>query len=86
MLFAGWRAYWQHENTWAGVFLFLVCYWLASLIQAAFDVYLEGPVGGIWHWTLVGVGWGALWIYRWHPEILAEDQDPEAFAPPASPV
>jgi len=30
-------------------------YFTASLVNAAFDVYLEGPQGGIWFWCLVGL-------------------------------
>lgn len=35
-------------NVWA------LCYWLAYLVNASFDVYLEGPQGGIWFWCVTG--------------------------------
>ena len=38
------------------MFLFLGAYWLAFLINGSFDVYLEGPMGGIWFWTVYGIG------------------------------
>ena len=31
-------------------------YWLAALVNAAFDVYLEGPMGGIRYWSMIGLG------------------------------
>jgi len=35
-------------NTW------VLTYWLAYLVNASFDVYLEGPQGGIWFWSVTG--------------------------------
>ncbi len=32
------------------------CYWVAFVVNAAFDVYLEGPQGGIWYWSVFGMG------------------------------
>ncbi|MGK2849302.1 MAG: O-antigen ligase family protein [Candidatus Limnocylindrales bacterium] len=37
-------------------------YWLASLVNASFDPYLQGPQGGIWFWTMFGVGLAAIKI------------------------
>jgi O-antigen ligase len=34
----------------------ILVYWLASCTNALFDVYLEGPEGGIWFWTMMGAG------------------------------
>jgi O-antigen ligase len=58
------------DERWAGVFLFVGAYWLAFMINTAFDVFLEGPMGGIWFWTVYGVGLAALWIYKHNPEVL----------------
>lgn len=58
------------EGRWASLFLFLLAYWAAFMVNAAFDVFLEGPVGGIWFWTIYGVGLAAMWIYKCHPETL----------------
>ena len=52
------------------MFLFLLAYWLAFMINTAFDVFLEGPMGGIWFWTIYGVGLAALWLYRHDPAAL----------------
>lgn len=60
------------RRTWAGVFLFLLAYWLAFMVNAAFDVFLEGPMGGLWFWTLYGAGLAAAWLYRRRPETLCD--------------
>lgn len=60
------------DSRWAGLFLFLGAYWLAFLINSSFDVYLEGPMGGVWLWSTYGTGVGALWIYKRHPELLRD--------------
>ena len=49
----------KRDARWSGLFLFLGAFWLAFLINASFDVYLEGPMGGIWFWTVYGTGVGA---------------------------
>ena len=55
---------------WQGVFFFLLAYWVAFLINASFDVYLEGPMGGMWFWTVWGVGLAALALFERRPEVL----------------
>jgi O-Antigen ligase len=52
-----------HER-WVELFLFVVCYAIAILINATFDVTLEGPMQGIWFWCLFGFGIGSVMIYR----------------------
>lgn len=54
----------HNDNRWADLFLFFACYILAIVIDASFDVALEGPMLGIWFWTLVGFGIGSTMIYR----------------------
>jgi O-antigen ligase len=72
------RAYIQsraaRDLRWSGLFLILGTYWLACLINASFDVFLEGPMGGIWFWTIYGVGLAAMRIYREWPGVLAPPQ------------
>lgn len=34
--------------------VWVLCYWTAYLVNASFDVYLEGPQGGIWFWCVTG--------------------------------
>ena len=52
-----------HER-WAELFVFILCYELAILINAMFDVVLEGPMQGIWFWCLFGFGVGSVMVYR----------------------
>lgn len=35
---------------------FLLAYWVAMMVDTSFDPYLEGPQGGIWFWTIFGLG------------------------------
>ncbi len=58
------------QRRWASWFLFLTCYWLAFLANTTFDVFIEGPMGGIWYWTLLGIGLASVWIYHRYPEVM----------------
>ena len=51
-------------GTWAAIDLWILSYWSAFLVNATFDVFLEGPQGGIWFWCLMGVGLAALEAQR----------------------
>ena len=64
------------DQHWFGLLVFLFVYWLSFLINASFDVFLEGPVGGIWFWCVYGTGIGAVWIYHNHPEALEQTSPP----------
>lgn len=48
---------------WRNLFLFLGCYLAAVVVNASFDVALEGPMLGIWFWVLFGIGCGASVIF-----------------------
>lgn len=61
------------RRRWQGLFLFLLAYWIAFMANASFDVFIEGPMGGIWLWTIYGVGLAAVWAYRHHRDILPDD-------------
>jgi O-antigen ligase len=45
---------WAVLNATVGIYL------VAFLVNASLDVYLEGPPGGIWFWSVVGVALAAL--------------------------
>jgi hypothetical protein len=40
----------------AAVGAWIFVYWAAMMVNTSFDPYLEGPQGGIWFWTLFGLG------------------------------
>jgi hypothetical protein len=49
---------------WACVNLWILAYWTAFMVNTVFDVFLEGPQGGIWFWSLFGFGLAALEVQR----------------------
>lgn len=46
----------QRDVGLATVGAFVLVYWCAMMIDTSFDPYLEGPQGGIWFWSVFGVG------------------------------
>lgn len=52
------------HGRWSELFLFVFCYAISILINATFDVTLEGPMQGIWFWCLFGFGVGSVMVYR----------------------
>lgn len=63
----------RREPNWSGLFLVVGCYALACIINATFDVALEGPMQGIWFWCLIGFGIGSVMIFRYtHSQPLTE--------------
>jgi hypothetical protein len=64
------RSHIQGDRRWTSVFLFLLAYWMAFMINTTFDVFLEGPMGGIWFWTVYGVGLAASWLHKHRPGVL----------------
>lgn len=72
------------QEWWARVNLWVLAYWLAFMVNAAFDVFLEGPQGGIWFWSLMGFGMAALEAQR-QPSGRAELADSAGGASPTRP-
>jgi O-antigen ligase len=66
------RARMSGDERWTKLFMFIFAFWLAFLINGSFDVFIEGPMGGIWFWTVVGTGMASIWIYKNYPEALDE--------------
>jgi hypothetical protein len=52
------------SSRWAGFFAWILAFWLAFTVEAAFDVVLEGPMSGIPFWTMFGIGWGADTLFQ----------------------
>jgi O-antigen ligase len=52
------------QRDWAGLFLFVCCYDLSILIDASFDVALEGPMLSVWFWCVFGFGIGSTMVYQ----------------------
>ena len=45
-----------NEPAWIPLLGWVFVYWLAALVNGSFDVYLGGPQGGIWFWSMIGLG------------------------------
>ena len=58
------RAQRSGQSVWARLNLFVLAYWAAFMVNASFDVYLEGPQGGIWFWCVFGFGVALLEVQR----------------------
>lgn len=70
ILYAQSRAAARGHRHVANVHLWILCYWLAFMVNGAFDVFLEGPQGGIWFWSLVGMGIAAM---EWQRSMRREE-------------
>jgi hypothetical protein len=44
------------DQTMAGVGAWVLIVWAAMMVVTSFDPYLEGPQGGIWYWSIFGIG------------------------------
>lgn len=58
------RARARGDVGWARVNVWIFAYWVAFLVNGSFDTYLEGPQGGIWFWSLMGLGVAAMEVQR----------------------
>lgn len=84
LLRASFRARAAFQTLWANIFLWIFAYWMAFLINASFDVYLEGPQGGIWFWCVFGFGLAALETYR--RQLAVAPAASSEFAPLPAPI
>lgn len=60
LLSAARRARRDGRGLWVAVIGWLFVYWAAAMIDASFDPFLQGPQGGIWFWTIIGLGIAAI--------------------------
>ncbi len=75
------------QARWMGVLAVCAVYCLAALVNATFDVHLEGPMGGIPYWTFFGVGLAAARLRTLRPDLLdALPEGPPEIPPPAPPA
>jgi hypothetical protein len=49
---------------WCSYFSWILAFWLAFIVESAFDVSLEGPMAGIPFWTVFGLGWGSQMVFN----------------------
>jgi hypothetical protein len=74
----------ERQSRWMGLLAVCSCLCVAALVNASFDVHLEGPMGAIPYWTAFGVGLAAARLRRTHPNAL--DGLEEGPLPPPPPV
>ena len=58
------------RKVWAGLFMWVLIYWLMIVINCSFDPYIEGPMGGVWLWSIYGVGVAAMWLRKTEPDLF----------------
>jgi O-antigen ligase len=51
------------SSPWSALFAWVLAFWIAFIIEAGFDVSLEGPMAGIPFWTVFGLGWGICIVF-----------------------
>ena len=55
---------------WAAFYAVCGAFWLGAHVNASFDVYLEGPMGAIWFWTVFGLALAGTRLQKTHPHLL----------------
>jgi hypothetical protein len=60
------------RTKWVAIDGWLFVAWAAALVNASFDPYLQGPHGGIWFWSMVGLA-----IIAIESSSKAEDELPQ---------
>ena len=58
---------------WERVIFVIGTLWFVFLFNASFDVFLEGPMGGIWFWSIFGAGLAATYLSKTEPHLLDEE-------------
>lgn len=69
----------EGRQAWADLNLWILAVWLAFMANATFDVFLEGPQGGIWFWSLFGFGIAVLRLQA--PKALRLEPPPRRGSP-----
>jgi hypothetical protein len=65
---------------WVPVLGWVFVYWAAAMIDGSFDVYIGGPQGGIWFWSVIGLGLAAIRLSSAEPDRDPLDPDPQVSA------
>jgi O-antigen ligase len=69
----------EDRQDWASLNLWVLTYWFAFMVNASFDVFLEGPQGGIWFWCLFGYGMALVEIQRYDYNSLYKRKTKRVF-------
>jgi hypothetical protein len=60
MFLAVYRSFGGNDHRLTAGLIVIFVYWIAMVLNSSFDVYLEGPQGGIWFWAVFGLGLAAM--------------------------
>lgn len=69
------------EPAWIPLLGWVFVYWLAALVNGSFDVYLGGPQGGIWFWSMIGFGLALTRMVSERATSAADSATPATAAP-----
>jgi len=58
--------------------VWMIAYLGALILMASFDVFLEGPMGGVWFWSLIGMAYA--YLLRSNPEESPAEAVPKSTA------
>lgn len=82
---------WYYAKTrglreWQGFFATCMAFWIAAHVNSSFDVYLEGPMGAIWFWSVAGLAAAGTKLVKTHPHLLDGliEAEPDAGKPAAT--
>ena len=70
---------------WAAFFTVTAAFWAAATVNGSFDVYLEGPMGGVWFWTVFGLALAGARLQETHPDLLDGLTEPSPRPPAPAP-
>ncbi len=74
-----------NEPAWIPLLGWVFVYWLAALVNGSFDVYLGGPQGGIWFWSMIGLGLALIRMVNERAASVRADLSRDAVGAAASP-
>lgn len=83
MIRAAFLAARNRQPIWVATIAWILAYWVAAVLDMSFDVYLEGPQGGILFWSITGAGLAVAAIVR---ELLARNVASPSYETAAAPV
>lgn len=84
LLRAAARARAMGRTRWVAIDGWLFVAWAAALVNASFDPYLQGPQGGIWFWSMVGLAIVAIEASKdpgTEPAVVLPTEPPRASEP-----
>ncbi len=60
----------RNVGGWPRYFIWIAASYLAAMFHACFDVFIENPMGGIWLWSIMGLGMAGVYLAPRQPMLL----------------